>query len=364
MQEPSLPPAEVEPPADEPITPRGDLTDAACWIALGIAILVGSITMDRLEQQHINPYTVPGLLPGLLGIMMILLGGILAVRSLRRGALHLAPPPPSAHDRERLAPHLGGPRAVPWLRRRADRPRPAVLAGVDDLRHRLDPDHPAHEPRSGGAAQAPRAWAKALAIGLDRASSSPTRVPGVLPGAPALTHLDGTMLQGLADLGHAYLGFLNPLTLAYGLGGAFVGIVIGILPGLSATLAIALLTTLTIKLRAQRRDPGADLLVRRRAVRRLAHGDPAQHPRHRGQRRLLRRRLRAGEEGPGRPGDRHRDLRRLRQHAVRRALPGDLHAGCWPRWRCRSAPSSSSGWRCSASRCRAASSARTRSRAG
>ena len=93
--------AAVEPPAEEPITPRGDLKDAACWIAFGVAVLVGSITMDRLEQQHINPYTVPGLLPGLLGIMMILLGGILALRSLRRGALRLAPPPPSGHDRER-----------------------------------------------------------------------------------------------------------------------------------------------------------------------------------------------------------------------------------------------------------------------
>ena len=58
------------------------------------------------------------------------------------------------------------------------------------------------------------------------------------------------MLQGLSDLGHAYLGFLNVATLAYGLGGAFVGIVMGILPGLSATLCIALLTTLTIKLQA------------------------------------------------------------------------------------------------------------------
>src|SRR5262245_61765056 len=56
------------------------------------------------------------------------------------------------------------------------------------------------------------------------------------------------MFQGLSDLGHAYLGFLNPATLAYGLGGALVGIIMGILPGLSATLAIALLTTLTIKL--------------------------------------------------------------------------------------------------------------------
>jgi putative tricarboxylic transport membrane protein len=58
------------------------------------------------------------------------------------------------------------------------------------------------------------------------------------------------MLQGLSDLGHAYIGFLNFTTLTYGLGGAFVGIIMGILPGLSATLAIALLTTLTIKLQA------------------------------------------------------------------------------------------------------------------
>jgi len=56
------------------------------------------------------------------------------------------------------------------------------------------------------------------------------------------------MLQGLQDLGAAYVSFMNPMTLLYGLGGAFVGIVMGILPGLSATLAIALLTTLTIKL--------------------------------------------------------------------------------------------------------------------
>ncbi len=56
------------------------------------------------------------------------------------------------------------------------------------------------------------------------------------------------MLQGLADYGAAFAGFMHPMTLLYGLGGAFVGIVMGILPGLSATLAIALLTTLTIKL--------------------------------------------------------------------------------------------------------------------
>lgn len=66
---------------------RADLHDALGWIALGVAILVGSLTMDRLENQNINPYTVPGLLPGLLGLAMVILGSVLALRSWRRGAL-------------------------------------------------------------------------------------------------------------------------------------------------------------------------------------------------------------------------------------------------------------------------------------
>ena len=56
------------------------------------------------------------------------------------------------------------------------------------------------------------------------------------------------MLAGLGELGHAYLGFLNFTSIIYGLGGALIGITVGCLPGLSATLCIALLTTLTIKL--------------------------------------------------------------------------------------------------------------------
>ena len=62
-----------------------DLRAAIGWSVFGVAVLVGSITMDRLERQDINPYTVPGLLPGLLGIVLILLGLLLALRSWRRG---------------------------------------------------------------------------------------------------------------------------------------------------------------------------------------------------------------------------------------------------------------------------------------
>jgi hypothetical protein len=66
---------------------RSELIQAGGWIALGVAVLIGSLRMDRLESQNINPYTVPGLLPALLGIVMMLLGTLLALRSWRRGAL-------------------------------------------------------------------------------------------------------------------------------------------------------------------------------------------------------------------------------------------------------------------------------------
>ena len=56
------------------------------------------------------------------------------------------------------------------------------------------------------------------------------------------------MLEGLSMLGQSYLGFFNITSITYGLGAALLGIIVGVLPGLSATLCIALLTTLTIKL--------------------------------------------------------------------------------------------------------------------
>jgi hypothetical protein len=102
MSDPALVPGHTVPAGahEEAAPPRSDFQDAIGWIALGLAVLVGSLTMDRLEQQNINPVTVPGLLPGLLGIAMILLGGVMALRSWRRGALARALPPATPHQRE------------------------------------------------------------------------------------------------------------------------------------------------------------------------------------------------------------------------------------------------------------------------
>lgn len=81
---------DVLPDEIRPATARGDLIGALAWILLGIVIAIASWRMDRLEQQDINPYTVPGLVPGLLGLAMVFFGGLMLVRSARAGGLRRA----------------------------------------------------------------------------------------------------------------------------------------------------------------------------------------------------------------------------------------------------------------------------------
>ena len=66
---------------------RADFIAALLWIAFGAAIAIASWRMDRLENQDINPYTIPGLLPGLLGVAIIFFGTLMLLRSWRAGGL-------------------------------------------------------------------------------------------------------------------------------------------------------------------------------------------------------------------------------------------------------------------------------------
>jgi hypothetical protein len=96
--------------AEDLVSLRSDFLSAIGWMALGLAILIGSVMMDRLEKQGINPYTIPGLLPGLLGIAMTILGALLAARSWRprllaSAAIHGAPA--NRAGRQRLLLVLG-----------------------------------------------------------------------------------------------------------------------------------------------------------------------------------------------------------------------------------------------------------------
>ena len=110
---------------------------SSCWIVFGIAIAIGSWNMDRLESQNINPYTVPGLVPGLLGLAMVFFGALMALRAWRAGAL--APTGTASRSADALSAARGASvspsccRSVPDFRRRAGRPWPAVLAGGGDL---------------------------------------------------------------------------------------------------------------------------------------------------------------------------------------------------------------------------------------
>jgi putative tricarboxylic transport membrane protein len=55
---------------------------AAGWMAFGTAVLAASWRMDRLANLNINPWSVPGLLPGVLGALMLVFGAALLLRSL------------------------------------------------------------------------------------------------------------------------------------------------------------------------------------------------------------------------------------------------------------------------------------------
>jgi putative tricarboxylic transport membrane protein len=63
------------------------------------------------------------------------------------------------------------------------------------------------------------------------------------------------MLDGIIGFGTSLLGFMTPTAVAYALASSLVGFIIGALPGLTATMGVALMTTLTIKL------PSSDALL-------------------------------------------------------------------------------------------------------
>ncbi len=68
---------------------RSDLVQGAIWALGGGAIVYASWTMDRLERHGAALYTAPGLVPGLLGLVILVLGVVLALR--KRTAQAAAP---------------------------------------------------------------------------------------------------------------------------------------------------------------------------------------------------------------------------------------------------------------------------------
>jgi hypothetical protein len=79
---------------------RADFIGGAVWIALGFVIVVASWRMDRFTQMGATLYTMPGLVPGIVGAVLMLLGAVLMLRAWRERAAGV--------DRGMLEPFVNG----------------------------------------------------------------------------------------------------------------------------------------------------------------------------------------------------------------------------------------------------------------
>ncbi|MDR7094257.1 tripartite tricarboxylate transporter TctB family protein [Hydrogenophaga laconesensis] len=68
-------------------TARSDLIGGAGWVVFGLAIVIGSVRMERFESMGAELYTMPGFVPGMIGGLVALLGLVLMLRGwVRRGS--------------------------------------------------------------------------------------------------------------------------------------------------------------------------------------------------------------------------------------------------------------------------------------
>jgi putative tricarboxylic transport membrane protein len=65
---------------------RADRVTALVFIVFGAAVSYGSWIMPRLENRGVHPSSVPGLVPGILGLALVFCGILLAVRRPRADA--------------------------------------------------------------------------------------------------------------------------------------------------------------------------------------------------------------------------------------------------------------------------------------
>jgi hypothetical protein len=68
----------------------GDRAQGLLWIAAGGAIFYASWTMDRLANLGVKPFSAPGLLPGILGVFIVLLGTAMLLRGNSGGGEAIA----------------------------------------------------------------------------------------------------------------------------------------------------------------------------------------------------------------------------------------------------------------------------------
>jgi hypothetical protein len=96
---------------DERPSARADALTGAIWLAIAAAIVAGSWQMDRLERQGVQWFAAPGLVPGILGVLIagaaLLIVGRSVLRLARGDATGALPPQASGRTALTLALCLG-----------------------------------------------------------------------------------------------------------------------------------------------------------------------------------------------------------------------------------------------------------------
>ncbi len=61
---------------------KADFITSIVLIAFSISMLVFSLELPHLQHRNINPWTVPGLVPGFISVVVLVLATVLLIRSL------------------------------------------------------------------------------------------------------------------------------------------------------------------------------------------------------------------------------------------------------------------------------------------
>jgi len=64
--------------------PKADFVTSIVLIVFSVSVIWMSIKMPRLEERNINPWSIPGLVPLILGIVILCLGIALFLRSIKQ----------------------------------------------------------------------------------------------------------------------------------------------------------------------------------------------------------------------------------------------------------------------------------------
>jgi putative tricarboxylic transport membrane protein len=73
----------------DPKMVRKDFITSVVLIAFSLTVISMSYTMPRLERRGIDPFSAPGVVPGMIGVVLLCLALVLFTRSVRHGGYRI-----------------------------------------------------------------------------------------------------------------------------------------------------------------------------------------------------------------------------------------------------------------------------------